>query len=244
MQIVQNKILIIVHQEQSTPGRVGLKLQEHGYQLDIRRPCLGDELPQTLERHCGVVVFGGPMSANDCDELEFIRRETEWLAVPLKEQVPFFGICLGAQMLARHLGAKVYPHPQDHAEIGYYPIEPTKAGKELGAWPEQVYQWHREGFELPAGAISLATGPGSFEQQAYKFGDTSYCIQFHPEVTLAMMHRWTVRAAHRFVLPNVRPRETHFSDRLIHDAAVETWLDSFLDHWLSLHGEQSRHRAA
>ncbi len=238
------KILIVVHQEQSTPGRVGLKLAARGYELDICRPCLGDPLPASLDDHAGVIVFGGPMSANDGDELEFIRREIDWLEVPLKEGVPLFGICLGAQLLARQLGAKVCPHPQDHAEIGYYPIAPTPAGAKMGPWPSHVYQWHREGFQLPDGAISLATGPGSFDQQAYKYGETSYCIQFHPEVTLAMMHRWTVRAAHRFVLPNVRPRHTHFTDRMAYDAAVDTWLERFLDHWLSIGKRLARHRAA
>ncbi len=242
--IVGKNILIVVHQEQSTPGRVGLKLEARGCTLDIRRPSLGDPLPATLEGYGGAIVFGGPMSANDDDELEFIRREIDWLEVPLKEQVPFLGICLGAQLLARHLGAHVYQHPQEHAEIGYYPIHATEAGAAYGPWPEQVYQWHRDGFDIPRGAESLATGSGSFENQAYRYGGTAYAIQFHPEVTLAMMHRWTVRAAHRFVLPNVRPRETHFSDRLLHDPAVDAWLDSFLDHWLQSARPKTKTRAA
>jgi GMP synthase (glutamine-hydrolysing) len=97
------------------------------------------------------------MSANDNDD--FIRREIDWLAVPLKEQRPFLGICLGAQMLARHLGAKVGPHPQGRAEVGYYPIRPTEAGRRICShWPDHVYQWHREGSELPAGTEQLAEG--------------------------------------------------------------------------------------
>ncbi|WP_198024399.1 hypothetical protein [Mesorhizobium sp. LSHC412B00] len=83
-------------------------LLEEGFDLDIRRPPLGDSLPETLEGHAGAVVFGGPMSANDEDE--FVRRETNWLNVPLKENRPFLGICLGAQMLANHLGGKVEGH--------------------------------------------------------------------------------------------------------------------------------------
>ena len=95
-------VLIILHQERSSPGRVGHLLLEKGFSLDIRRPVLGDPLPATLEDHAGAVVFGGPMSAND-DE-DFIRREIDWLSVPLSENKPFLGICLGAQMLVRHLG--------------------------------------------------------------------------------------------------------------------------------------------
>src|SRR5690606_9733959 len=99
------KILVVLHQELSSPGRVGQLLQATGFSLDIRRPPLGDKLPETLEGHSGAVVFGGPMSANDHDE--FVRQETDWLAVPLAEEKPLLGICLGAQMLVRHLGGQV-----------------------------------------------------------------------------------------------------------------------------------------
>ena len=88
------------------------------------------------------------MSANDPDE--YIRREIDWIEIPLREQRPFLGVCLGAQMLAMQLGAKVAPHPQGVTQIGYYPIRPTPAGEAVCAnWPDQVYHWHREGFELP-----------------------------------------------------------------------------------------------
>jgi GMP synthase (glutamine-hydrolysing) len=155
---MRGKILIIVHQPTSTPGRVGRKLAERGYRLDIRRPCMGQPLPETLENYDGVVVFGGPMSANDCRELDFIRKEIDWLGVPLKEEVPYFGICLGGQLLARHLGGKVTPHPEGFAEIGYYPIRPTENANGYGPWPDYVYQWHREGFDVPPDGVLLAEG--------------------------------------------------------------------------------------
>jgi GMP synthase (glutamine-hydrolysing) len=96
-------ILIILHQEHSTPGRVGYSLRQLGYSLDVRRPRFGDPLPVTLRDHAAAIIFGGPMSANDEDD--FIRREIDWIAVPLKEDKPFLGICLGAQMCARARGA-------------------------------------------------------------------------------------------------------------------------------------------
>ena len=82
-----------------------MRLRERGFELDIRRPPLGDALPESLDDHAGAIMFGGPMSANDGDE--FVKRETDWLAVPLKENRPFLGICLGAQKLVRHLGGNV-----------------------------------------------------------------------------------------------------------------------------------------
>src|SRR3954467_1148135 len=80
-------VLMILHQETSTPGRVGNALRALGHKLDIRRPRFGDCLPETLDGHAGAVIFGGPMSANDSDY--FIRREIDWITVPLREQRPF-----------------------------------------------------------------------------------------------------------------------------------------------------------
>src|SRR6202522_773847 len=126
---MQRRILIVLHQEYSTPGRVGYALQRLGYRLDVRRPRFGDSLPSSMRDHTAAVIFGGPMSANDADE--YIRQEIDWISVPLKEDKPFRGICLGAQMCARALGARVFEHPKGQAEIGYYPIRPTTAGAEL-----------------------------------------------------------------------------------------------------------------
>jgi GMP synthase (glutamine-hydrolysing) len=151
-------ILIILHQEQSTAGRIGRLLAAEGYRLDVRRPRFGDPLPDTMAGHAGAVIFGGPMSANDPDA--YIRTEIDWIGVPLREGVPFLGVCLGAQMLARHLGQRVYLHPEGQVEIGYYPITPTPAAEAMygGTFPRRVYQWHREGFDAPEGSTVLATG--------------------------------------------------------------------------------------
>ncbi len=238
------RILIVVHQETSTPGRVGLKLRQRGFELDIRRTCLGHALPETLDEHEGAIVFGGPMSANDGGELEFIKREIDWLDVPLREKAPFLGICLGAQLLAKSLGADVGLHPESRAEIGYYPIFPTDIGKAVCDWPSHVYQWHRESFEMPSGGQLMVAGDNHFRNQAFRYGKTAFGIQFHPEVTLAMTHRWTVHGAHRMGLPGVRPRSTHFSDRLVYDPAVDTWLEGFIDRWLGFDRRERRGRKA
>lgn len=229
-------VLLVLHQEHSTPGRVGRLLAERGHPLDIRRPRFGDVLPCTMENHAGAVIFGGPMSANDCDD--FVKLETEWIATALKEAVPYLGICLGAQMLANQLGGRVYAHPEGRAEIGYYPLALTDHGSEVEAsmrqpWPTHVYQWHREGFDCPNGARCLATG-GDFPVQAIQAGPAAFGIQFHPEVTPAMMYRWTTRAHERLVLPGAQPRHAHFEGWYQHDRAVAAWLGAFLDHWLAL----------
>jgi GMP synthase (glutamine-hydrolysing) len=169
------------------------------------------------------------MSANDGDD--FIRREIDWIAVPLRDDKPFLGICLGAQMCARALGGRVFLHPDGHAEIGYYPIRPTAAGLALvDTWPEQVYQWHREGFDLPDEAELLAEGE-TFEVQAFRY-KRAYALQFHPDVTHAMMHRWTTRGDVRLQMPGAKPRAAHFADREVYDYSARAWLSVFLERWI------------
>jgi len=220
------KILIVLHQEMSTPGRVGHLLIENGFDLDVRRPPLGDSLPETLADHAGAVMFGGPMSANDPED--FVRRETDWLAVPLAEDRPFLGICLGAQMLVNHLGGTVQGHDDGLVEIGWYPLMATEAGEALMPWPNMVYQFHREGFSLPSGATLLATAE-TYPNQAFRYGRNAWGIQFHGELTRMMMHRWVVRGAHRFELPGAQPGRDHLGGRLIWDMQLKRWLTEFLE---------------
>ncbi|HWK15147.1 MAG TPA: glutamine amidotransferase [Rhizobiaceae bacterium] len=222
-----SRILVVLHQEHSSPGRVGQLLTAAGFDLDIRRPPLGDPLPETLAGHAGAIIFGGPMSANDPDE--FVRREIDWLDVPLRENAPFLGICLGAQMLVNHLGGKVGPHDDGLVEVGWYPLDATPAGRELLDWPDMVYQFHREGFSLPRDATLLASGE-TYPNQAFRYGQRAYGIQFHAELTRVMMHRWVVHGAQRFELPGAQMGRQHLDGRMIWDTRLKLWLDAFLQH--------------
>ncbi len=242
----RKKVLMILHQGHSTPGRVGAVLNALGARLDIRHPSLEEPLPKTLADHDGVMVFGGPMSAND--EHDWLKREIDWLSIPLREQKPLLGICLGAQMLARHLGARVFTYPDRRGEVGYFPILPTPAADRLCAarFPRCVYQWHFDGFELPRGARLLASGAKDFPTQAFSFGAGAIALQFHPEVTYHMMCRWTTRGAERLSRPGAQPRRGHLDGWFQHDGGVADWLGAFLPAWLAgaaSRAEDGRRRA-
>lgn len=228
---MSRKILLIVHQEHSNPGRIGALTAAFGFEPEICRHACGDPLPTSLDGYAAAVIFGGPMSANDDDTLPFIRNELDWLALPLSTGTPFLGVCLGAQLLARHLGARVAAHPQGFHEIGYYPIRAAGAGCGLFRDEQYFYQWHGEGFELPHGAELLATAD-LFENQAFRYGN-AYGIQFHPEVTLEMMHRWTAMSAHRMVLPGAQARDAHLNGHSRHDPGVDRWIRDFFCAWLA-----------
>lgn len=228
-----NSVLLILHRAQSSAGRIRSQLGARGLGLDVRRPSLGEPLPQTLEGYRGVVIFGGPMSAND--DLEFVRAEIRFIEQVLKAGTPFLGICLGAQMLARQLGASVERHPRGFVEIGFHTIEPTAEGQPYLTRPLHVYQWHREGFALPAGATLLARG-AVFENQFFRYGPNAFGVQFHPEVDLEIMRRWLSESRHecsgRTAGPGAHsPLRQHLS-RALHGLALARWLESFLGQWL------------
>lgn len=230
----RGRVLVVLHQEHSCPARIGRLLHTMGYALDIRRPRYGDPLPTTLAAHAGAIIFGGPMSVNDPDD--WVRQEIDFVGVALKENAPLLGVCLGGQMIARHLGERVAPHPQGLAEIGYYPVEPTDAGHAIcpAPFPQHVYQWHFEGFDLPRGAQLLARR-ATFENQAFRYG-SAVGLQFHPEVTYATICRWTTRAAHRMESPGAQERAAHLDGWYMYDAAIARWIDAFLHRWIG-HGD-------
>ena len=121
-------------------GSIAPWLQAAGFRISCSRLFASEPLPDhhTVDM---LVVMGGPMSANDDDG--YIRCETDWIRIPLVANAPFLGLCLGAQMLARHLGSEVRRHPENKVEIGYYPLRATVAGRRMMAWPLALSPQHQ-----------------------------------------------------------------------------------------------------
>lgn len=169
------------------------------------------------------------MSANDGRDMPGIGAELDFISTALESGKPFLGICLGAQLLAKTLGAHVTTHPAGLAEIGYARIVPTTEGMAYLDGPMMVYEWHREGFDLPRGATLLAEG-SVFPNQFFRYGDHAYGVQFHPEVTGETIKRWTIRSAERLKLPGAQPREAHLSGHASFDGTLNRWIQRFMDH--------------
>jgi GMP synthase (glutamine-hydrolysing) len=228
--IMKRKVLTIVHQENSTPGRVGEFLTARGYALDRRCPNMGDPLPTDVCDYAACIVFGGPMSAND-DHLAGIRAELEWLEKhALPSGRPLLGICLGGQEIARVLGARVGPHCDGLVEIGYYEVSPTESGADFLECPKVFYQWHSETFEIPEGAEHLAHND-NFPGQAFRYDGSTYAIEFHPEMTREMVDSWcrSERGAPKLSLPGAQPHEAHLEGYDRYTPETDRWLGWFLD---------------
>lgn len=230
MSRAKRTVLLIDHPVGKRDDRASRMLTERGYGLDWRCPGRGDPLPAADDtEHCAVIVYGGPESAND--DTPYLRQELDWIEAWVGRSRPFLGICLGAQLLARTLGARVTRHCDGLHEIGYVPIAPAPASDGFLAGEMHVYHWHKEGFELPDGAELLAVGP-TFPNQAYRYGDKAYGIQFHPEVTGQVMARWCAEAAHMLDQPGAQDAERQAAAAKRFDAPMEQWLDGFFDIWL------------
>ncbi|MFO0995389.1 MAG: glutamine amidotransferase [Alphaproteobacteria bacterium] len=226
-----SKVLLIVHSRTSDSGRVGRILSEWGYTLDTRCPLHDDELPESMTDYAGAVVFGGPQSVHDRTSLAPIQKEIDWIGLALDSGKPFLGICLGAQMLAHALGAKVDFHPAELHEIGYTTIRPTSAWRGTLDAPTVFYQWHKEGFELPRAGTLLAEGD-MFPNQAFKVDGNVYGLQFHPEVTRPIVERWLNEPGQGMKRPEAQPRDRQLDANLVYDPAVERWTQSFLLSWI------------
>lgn len=225
------RLLLVMQTPDADAGRCGRKLRQRGYRLDYCYPLSGQPLPTGMDGYAGAVVFGGPMSANDDGQQPGLRAQLDWIPQALDSGQPFLGICLGAQLLARVLGATVQPHPEGLAEIGYFPVESTPAGQSLFHAPLHVYHWHHEGFTLPAGAEGLATGE-RFPQQAYRYGERAFGVQFHPEVDQTILENWLVESGHELLYSGAQSATEQRSHHARHDAALDQWFGHFLDQWL------------
>ena len=125
------------------------------------------------------------------------------------------------------------PHPEGLHEIGFYRIAPTPCADGFLSDPLHVYHWHSDGFELPADARLLATSE-TFRLQAYRYGETAYGVQFHPEIQLDILKCGLKEAAHKLGSPGAQPPEGQLADHARHGAEMHRWLDEFLDAWLDL----------
>jgi GMP synthase (glutamine-hydrolysing) len=183
-------VLVLIHASWERPHRIADAFGEGVEMLEVEA-LAGDPLPSHDEVD-GVVAMGGPMNVDDLEAYPELEAEREWLAGALDRQIPVLGICLGAQLLARALGAEV--RPGRRAEIGFAhvdihdPADPVVGGLAPRA---DVLHWHGDVFDLPEGARSLASSAAT-EHQAFRYGN-AWGILFHPEADAAMVEAWLKR---------------------------------------------------
>lgn len=193
-------ILVIKHIEKEGPGSIA------EFFNDIKTIELGkgDALPSDFSDIEAVFCMGGPMNVYEEDKYPFLKEEDKFIKLLVEREIPFFGVCLGAQLLAKACGAKVYK--ADIKEIGWKNIELTDDGLKDPLFTGlpgnlNVLQWHEDTFDAPGNGALLAVG-NDVRNQAFRAGSRAYGLQFHIEVTSQMISDWFGTDAHRYKIPD------------------------------------------
>jgi GMP synthase (glutamine-hydrolysing) len=189
-------VLIIKNIETEGPGTIEGFLKDKGmaYSILNMSSCKA-EIPDVTD-YSHLIIMGGPMAVYDIDDHPFLHFEAAIIRAFIKSNKPVLGICLGAQMIAYAMGAEVYKG--DAQEIGWYRVELTEEGMKddvmsslviNGTRQADVFQWHGDTFNIHKNAVKLATSE-IFENQAFRYKDNVYALQFHIEVTPEIIRDW------------------------------------------------------
>lgn len=197
------KLLVFQHVAYEILGTFHPLLKASRFRLRYANFGRHPDLQVDVRGYDGLVILGGPMGVYEADRHPHLTVELNAIDAALKAEIPILGICLGAQLIASALGAKV--EKKACREVGWCDLSLTPGGKrdallgELGE-REKVFQWHQDGFDLPTGAEGLAKSDVC-EHQAFRYGDRVYGFQFHLEVDEPMIERWLNLPAHVDWLP-------------------------------------------
>jgi len=234
------KVLVFQHVPYEILGTLDPLLRRGGYRARYvnfgREPDAEPEVD--IEKYDGLIILGGPMNVDMTDAYPHLDTEVRLIRKMMEQEAPILGICLGAQLIAKSLGATVRTNPEK--EIGWYDISLTEAGKRdpvMGHLVDTrpIFEWHGDTYDLPEGAVHLATSP-TCANQAFRVGTNVYGFQFHMEVDAALIERWLntpvyqaeIAATDGRIDPDVIRAETakHIDDLT---ALSEQVFDSFLD---------------
>jgi len=185
-------MLTLIQNDQEVPSGNFLEwFQEYKLPVRIIKPYSGEDFP-SLKKTSALIFLGGAMGVHDSSRFPFLLAVKSYIQQAVIQEVPLLGICLGGQLLADALGAPV--HSQRNGEMGIHSIEVLPSGTSDPLFYEipeifTAFQWHNDSFEIPEGAVCLASS-ANCAQQAFRYGASQYGLQFHPEVTRSIVTSW------------------------------------------------------
>lgn len=233
-------VLVLQHVGCEPPAYYGDLLDARGFAIESVDLDQGEKLPDHHD-YAALVVMGGPMGALDDDDHPWLREEREFIRAAVAAAVPYWGVCLGAQLLAAALGSRVYRGATP--EVGTYGVELAPDADQDAVFGSlsptfDVFQWHSDTFDLPAEARLLASSP-LYPHQAFAVG-SAYGIQFHVEVPAELAREWGAIDTYRRALEDIhgqgsgvrilgeleRNVEANFK---VADTIFTAWLDTYVD---------------
>ena len=210
-------VLILQFIDNDAPAYLGTWLARRGVASELRLATSSMGFPDRIEGYSALALLGGGMSAND--DLPFLRTAQRLIEQAMQRDVPVLGHCLGGQLMARTLGAQVSASP--YPEVGWHQIRCLDSAARNdwfgSAAVHEVFQWHYEAFDLPAGSQQLATSP-QCPNQAFAIG-THLALQFHVEVDAAKVEAWLTERDALYEQAQSRSETVHRAQRIREDTA-------------------------
>jgi GMP synthase (glutamine-hydrolysing) len=240
MQTHPRRALVLSHLAFEDLGSLEAPLRKRGFDIETVDVAT-THFPLQQADDCDLlVVLGGPIGVYERDDYPFLTDEIDCIAQRLAKHKPTLGICLGAQLMAAALGARVYPG-QHGAEIGWSPLQAVQ-GTKTPAWFApllapglSLFHWHGDTFDIPQGALHLA-GTALYPNQAFAVGDFALGLQFHPEVSAGGLERWYVGHTCELHHAGIAVTDLRSSGRehspTLEEASARFW-NLWLDHVLS-----------
>lgn len=225
---MKNKIILVRHGDEPGDDRVSTWIAAQGFEAAWRAPYEGEPLDAEVgDDIAGTVLYGGAHCVDEPDVYPWLAEEAAWVRRCVAAGRPVLGICLGGQVVADALGARVGPGTSGLHEFGYYPLTAEPDQSEI---PDGlvVTQAHFHEFQLPDGARRLAASQ-AFPNQAFRYGECTYGLQFHPEQTVEGFRRWQDADWAPYGQPGVQDRaEQDALAAAEHDARQARWFHDFL----------------
>ncbi|HKE95379.1 MAG TPA: gamma-glutamyl-gamma-aminobutyrate hydrolase family protein [Povalibacter sp.] len=211
------KLLVFQHSPTEPLGILDPLLRRNGFRVRYVNFARHPDTRPDISRYNGLIVLGGPMNVDQADRYPHLQTEIAAIQEAVRGEIPVLGICLGAQLLAAALGANVRPNPV--REIGWYRIHPTAAAQSDRLCRhfdgnQHVFQWHAYTFDLPHGAVHLASTP-TCPNQAFRYGERAYGLQFHLEADQPLIQRWLQVPEYRAEIEATGPE--HHLEHILRD---------------------------
>ena len=194
-----SKLLVFQHVAYEILGTLDPLLRSSSFRIRYINFGRHPDARPILEDYHGLVVLGGPMNIDQVEQHSHLATEISLIQEAINRELPILGICLGAQLIAKALGAEVGKNQEK--EIGWCAVSLTKEGKEDLLFAhfqdtERIFQWHGDTFEIPKGAVHIATSP-TCANQAFRYRSNVYGFQFHLEVDELLIERWLQVPIHK-----------------------------------------------